>query len=313
MPRSKSVRKIAGILFLLILCVHCQRFKKIKDAFSKKPEIAAASEVLKTAIPLGYAAACAMDAVAGDTAPGVGFIAGIGGYPGNGLLSISVSGSLPLPVGADTSGTIYVAGYWTSQDQAILSVFFTDLSVREGTFVLKNTATFPVQRDTSGFRIVYASEDVNSTADTSMTVTLTGQQMQFEWKKFEAVPPVDSAVGIDQNAWIIYVDTKGTPAIRTDDIYSVCGAGQYLAASVSGASVVQLVMIDVAYTPAKRLNPYSGRGILRDIDIEDNSLPELGTAVLWFHNKNDGRVDVPIATGVYIGSIGKSFALNLDK
>jgi hypothetical protein len=317
---KKIVKKYLTIyMVVLVTCIilnlQCRRIQEVKDFFNREPEVSAVSKVLKTTIPVVYAANVAMAAVNGDTLPQVVFRQGFTSFPGNGILYITISPTYPLPIGSDNSGGILVVGMWSSKNNAILTVLFSDLNISQGTFQLNSINTFPVQRDGDSLLAVYADQDVNSVKDTFLVFSLSTGQIQTEYIRLLAEKPTDSAIVVEQNAWIIDVDTKGTPTNLNDDVYSLFGAGQYVEASVVNASVVQLVMMQTLFTPAIPRNPYDGRGILRDIDVSTGNtghLPELGTAVLTFHRTNDGKVDVLVATGVYIGSTGKSLPLHLD-
>lgn len=293
----------------------CNLGDDLKDKFNQRPEVEAVSEALKTVIPLGYAANLAMEAIAGNVAPHVTIVTNVGQFPGQGLIKIDISSAYPLPIGSDTSGTIFVAGLWSSVKQAIFSIFFVDLDITHGTFTLSKISTFPVIRDTTSDSIlaVYAYEDVNAGSDTAMVVELSDSAVQAEFLRLNTAPPLDSAVALEQDAWIINVNNKGTVDDPDNDSYFISGARQYVEASPINASVIQLVMIGAGYTPTIPLNPYEGRAVLRDIDVSQGNFPELGTAVLTFHSKNDGKVDVFIATGVYTGRTGSSLALNLDE
>ncbi len=317
--------KNSGLFFFIIVVLILQisscrridnRINNVVDIFKRKPEVEALREVIKTALPLGYAASCAMAVVSGETLSHVKIIEGVTSFPDHGLISIDISDEHRLPVGADTSGTIIVAGLWSSRDVAIFSVFFTDIDIEDGSFALSNISTFPAQRDTNGILIVYANEDVNSGSDTFMTVTLTEGEIHTELTRLETAPPIDSAVTLDQNAWIINVDFNATNNNFSDDIYNISGAGQYLAASVTDVSVVQLVMIDAAMSPTIcRLNPTYGVAFIRNLDVStgySGNIPELGTTVLTFHSSCNGKVNATIATGVYVASTGSSFSLNLN-
>ncbi len=303
------------LLFMCLLNIQCRRIQDIKDFFDKEPEVAAISKVLKTTIPIAYAANIAMAAINGDTLPQVTIQQGFTSFPGNGILHITISPTYPLPVGSDNSGSIFVAGMWSSTDNAILTILFTDLNIKHGTFQLNSISTFPVQRDTNGILAVYTDQDVNNVKDTFLVFNLTTGEIQTKYANLDTEKPTDSAIVVEQNAWIINVADKNTPTNLNDDIYSLCGAGQYVEASVANASIVQLVMINTLFTPTTPRNPYKGRGVIRDIDVSTGStghLPELGTAVLSFHSTNDGKVDVVLATGVYIVSTNKSLPLYLD-
>lgn len=313
--KNKTGLCMITFAFCIVINLKCRRIQDVKDLLSKEPEVAAVSKVLKTAIPIAYAVNVAMVAINGDTLPQVTFRQGFTGFPGKGVLYITVSPTYPLPVGSDNSGGILVAGLWSSKDNAVVTVLFSDLNISQGTFQLNSINTFPVQRDGDSLLAVYADQDVNSVKDTFLVFNLTTGEIQTEYERLLAEKPSDSAVVVEQNAWIIDVGTKGTPTNLNDDVYSLSGAGQYVEASVVNSSVVQLVLIETSFSPTIPRNPFEGRGILRDIDVSTGNtghLPELGTAVLKFHSSNDGKVDILLATGVYIGSTGKSLPLNLD-
>jgi len=302
-------------LSILLTLPGCKIIDDTKDFFSKKPEVTAITEVLKTSLPLAYAANIALDAIAGNVAEHVTIIQGVTSFPGHGHISIKISSKHPLPVGSDTSGTIHVVGLWQADTMAIFSVFFTDLDIKAGTLTISNIAIFPVVRDTNGILVVYANEDVNKGSDTAMTVNLTDQQVQVELARLKTAPPLDSAVDLNQDAWIVTVNNKNTWNTYTDDVYSVCGAGQYAGVDPTSATIVQLVMfgVNMRYTIPISLNPYEGRAVLRTIDVSTvGKFPEIGTAVLTFHSKNDGKVDVTVGIGVYIGSTGSHLPLNLN-
>ena len=72
------------------------------------------------------------------------------------------------------------------------------------------------------------------------------------------------------------------------------------------------VTVDVLIENDCQANPRSGYALIKNTSAGGNSLPELGTAILDFHNQCDGMADVSLATGVYIKSNGKSIPLYLN-
>ena len=298
------------------------------DNFFKDPEPAAIESTLKTAIPVGYAASLAMNAMAGDQAPNVTIVnnqctSGPASYPCSAWISIVYDqANYPMPVETGGSGEIIVVGLWTSIDTAILSVFFTNLNLYTGSFILYDVDIFPVVRTGSLVTAVYADIDVNVGATSVFPFTLTAAQIAAEENRFAStsppnppLPPNDSQVRIEEEAWIVDVDNNSTFANFSDDVYTINGAGQYIGASAASASIQQVVFLSVRMSPACVFNPTDGFSIINDIEVSPGSSIyglTLGSVLISYHAVCDGTADITAAVGSYVLSIGDSLILNLS-
>jgi len=92
----------------------------------------------------------------------------------------------------------------------------------------------------------------------------------------------------------------------------ITGGGQMIEATSISGGILQQAMLSVELSYDCPLNPVDGFALIKNTSTEDKEIPELGTAVLQFKYKCNGRSDVVIATGVYIKSNGKSVPLSLD-
>jgi hypothetical protein len=305
------------IAFLALLNSGCKTGERIKTYFSQEPEVEAITEVIKTTLPLAYAASLAMAAADGNVAPNVQVINPVYSYPGNGLMYINIGQGSGLPVLADTTATIIVAGLWSSQEMAFLSVSFVNLDFGQMSFTLSNVHTFPVIRDSGGIIIVYANQDINAgTSDTVITVSLTQSEINAELNRLYSRPALDSLVTVEQDGWVIRVDNNLSYTDPSDDEYTITGAGQYLGAGQTDIYMIQAVMIAAAMRPSCRLNPFEGGALLRNLEVssgDKKDWPEFGTSFFMFHSECDGEVDLTLATGCYIGSSGSTVDLNLDQ
>jgi hypothetical protein len=306
----------AGTIILLINCIN--PIQDIINQFSKSPEIDAFTKAVRVSLPLAYAASIAMDAVNGAVVPGVTAVRiPPDSFPCNAVVKIAVDPGHPLPVGSSTvTGAMMVAGLFSDSATAVVSVFFTNTNIREGTFTVRDVAFVPVVRDTSGTMVVFASEDVN--ADSSMVINtkITDSLVTVKLSGIPLTLPADSSVAVNQKAWITIArrPAGGAPGSET---YSLLGASQRLGVGASTTEVVQAVMLGVTMKPSVcRLNPDSGYAMIRTIKTQDSNTSsgiEMGTTVLTFKSACDGRATILLATGNYFAKTGSTVALNLDK
>jgi hypothetical protein len=314
MPKLSYLKVI--ILVSITLCINCGIINDVKKIF-RDPSIEPLREVIRTTIPLSYAASLAMAAAKGQTISNVTWIQKPSGSVGSGLLSIKPDNAYPLAIPTDTSTRIGVAGIWTDSTTAILSVFFINMHITAGSVTISHVSTVPVTYDSSDLLIVYAAEDINAGSDTLVTFTLTQQQINTELTRLQTRPPLDSTVTVNQLAWVVTVNQNNTPANFADDNYLLAGAGQSVDINPqnSDMEIVQLVMFAVKMTPSCRLNPGEGYAILKNTGVTDGqaiNVPFVGTAVFDFHPSCNNRVDIAGATGVYLGANNKSVLMNLN-
>jgi hypothetical protein len=305
---------IAGVCLLSLDCTN--PIKALNDKFNKAPEISAITRAIKANLCLGYAANCAMDAMNNRLSAGVSVVRSSDSFPCYGIVSISVSKAHPLPAGGDSTGTIQVIGLWSDTETAVMTVFFTNTNIKDGTFTLKNAAFVPVVRDTGGTMVVFASEDINADSATVATAEITDSMVSVKISGMPSSLPTDSAVAVNQKAWITVVKEPSGYSLG-GETYGLYGASQYLGVSTSTTEIVQAVMLDVRVSPfACRRNPSSGIAMIRNIRISSPgsvSGIELGTTVLTFKSACSGQASITLATGVYVARTGSTAAIDLDR
>jgi hypothetical protein len=292
---------------------------KIEDLL-REPDVTPVRNVLKAAMPVGYAANLTMAVMQGASLPNVTVVrsgsdtSSIGCF----LLNIVVDSAYPLPGDARATGIITTAGLIVDNNTAIMSAVFSSLSFTQGSFNIRTISTFPVVCDSdiiSGKReliVVYFDVDVNAGSDTLLSVRMDSGQISAELVKYNTMKSFDSGVSVSENAWIIRVDDNNTLSNPGDDTYSAFGAGQYVEVFDAKAQIVQLTMINAAMSPACTRNPSTGYAFWQNMGT-DKSGPDIGHVFLTFHPSCDGKARVTVATGVYVRSIGRDIALGLDK
>ncbi|MBN1127916.1 MAG: hypothetical protein JXA71_02955 [Chitinispirillaceae bacterium] len=321
MNKLKNILLISLCSLMLSGGLFCDTIDTIKDYFTKEPEVDAVAEVLRIALPIGYAARTAMAAVNGETVDdGIVIVSGIKDSTGPALITIPVSSTHPLPIGSNT-GTLVVSGYWSSMNEAVMAMVLNGLDIPTATATFDNIQAFPVLRDSTGIQALYARQWVNvgkSSLDTS-SVSASEAEEKIAWGK--NVPTIDSSASVDQDVWIIRVKHKGTPGDPLDDEYGLMGVGQYAGKKKNEAYLVQLIMLGACMKASCRKNPvvdniFSGGALLNTfeakIGADPSTFPKIGRALFTYHDACDGRIDLKIATGCYIGRIGQGFALDLD-
>lgn len=317
---------ISLVLLTVTLFISCGKFinstKEIVNYFKKTPEVEAIADAVKISLPIGYAAQIAMSAVNGDSLdPGITVLSNIVDSSGPALVTIPVTADRPLPVGSKT-GTIIVAGYWLSMEEAAMSMIFTNFDITTSAADFKNIKTFFVIRKTegTGTTAMYVNQWVNlveSPLDTN-SVSKSEAIQKKAWA--DSIPEIDSTISVEQDVWIIMVKENNTPGDQTDDEYDMIGAGQYAGVGNS-AYLIQLVVLGIPMKMSCRKNPvtnetYGGFALLNTFQVEAGKdpimFPKVGKAVFTYHEQCDGTIDLSLATGCYIGNFGKSFPINLE-
>lgn len=305
------------LIILILLIISCNKINDVKEAFSREPEVSACSEALKTSLAISYSTSLTYAAYKGNVASNVTIVTNTPEFI---LCIIKVDNNNPLPFSSSNSGTILAAGIMNGDSTAVMSVNFTDIDIREGTFRLSQATMVPVIISADTVMSTFISQDVNfyndTTTDPVFKKTLTETQKQNALNKFNNKPPTDSSASIDlnQDVWLVQNILTKSPENTEGYSYNILGVGQYARCSPSDLSTIQFVLFRTVVEEVCDLNPVSGYGILREIDISNGTtgnLPKLGTAVLLFNETCDGKVKVPFATGNYIGSSGKRLDLGL--
>jgi hypothetical protein len=258
-----------------LLSLSCNR-KDSPTGTYDSPSVAPVEEVIGTAAPIGYAVTLAMAAAAGTVVPCVSGTFQCA-FPCTSSIDISVSTSCALPIGDSATGTVHVAGSFTSANDAVLTAVFTGVTSRGNRHLLVTSVTTLA---------AHRSGDTITIAYTDQNVTLGRVR----------------GVSVSTSAWAVKVNTNGTLGDLSDDQITVSGNRT----EVEGINVISVTLAGVEIGPACRRNPVDGTAT-----IEAIAGLHSGTAVLSFHGTCDARVDISGGTGVYSRANGDQLPLDL--
>ena len=237
---------------------------------------------LGTAVPAAFVSAVAMSALGGTTSPCATVVTPPGAAGQQVGVDIHLGPGCPLPFDGERDGTLVVTGMWTPQ----LATFVSDFTqVEQGDrelLVLKIAVMTVVPRDTH-LLISYAQQDVETRTDESTSARL------------------------QQTAWVVDVDTRGTPD-PTDDILTVSGGDQSLFAMAGARSqgdVTQVAVGNAVFHARCRRNPSEGIAAVQRAGTAGG-----GMLLFTFHSTCDGRADVTGALSPYGLMLGQSVPLD---
>jgi hypothetical protein len=295
------------ILLTLAACTGGGSDQNVAHYSFRDPSGAPIKAVLKTAVPLGYAAAVAMQSVT-ETPPANAHVAGTcSSYPCSVIVTITDdNSSAPLQLG--NYGTITVHGRWTSLNSAILTVSF-GADAGSSRFPVHSVSVFPVSKTGSKLTVVYASIDIK--AAFKDPGALNDVEIEAAVIKLNITPSSQARQNIGMDAWVVEADDNNTSDDVSDDTYSVSGGGQYINISPGSDSILQLALADVVMGAECALNPGSGMSVLNEVAISSSNLV-VAMAMLSFHSSCDGKAEVRAASGNYIFSMGDDIPLHLD-
>ena len=165
---------------------------------------------IKTAMPLAHAAAVCMAAVQGDIGDGVEVVSRTSdGFPCGAVITFPIDpGNIPFAFNEGSHAV--VAGFWSTSDQAILTVSFIETNAGVPSFEVSEVATFPVKRVGNFYVVVYANADINIDSDPEPN-ELSDDQKNAEFERLELT--ADDAkpnINIALDAWVVEVDHNGS-------------------------------------------------------------------------------------------------------
>ena len=303
--------KTVAVLFLALLAV--TSCKKVKEYFHD-PETEPIAHAVKTSAAIGYSASVAISVMSGVQLPYVLTTGDCDNFPCTSLSLVTINNDNQVLFSGGSIGEITIAALWPDEDAGILTILFSDMDISTQNFTLLSIHTVPVIKEEDRIIVVFSENDINigSDSDTLLDMDLSEGEIDFELARLEYDTPDDLYVAVEQNAWIIAIDQKGTFDDLQDDSYLVTGGGQIIEVIGASGGIIQQAMLSVELNPYCQLNPVDGFALIKNTKAEEKKIPELGTAVFGFNKKCDGKADITIATGVYIKSNGKSIALGLD-
>jgi hypothetical protein len=295
-----------SLILLFILVIPPYSCRKMQDYF-RNPDTEYIAENLNTAILTGYAAGKAMAVMEGVSFPNMITTRSNSGFPCTTTMVLNLAQDDDFVFSPGKSSAITIAGLWADSTTAILTMLFTDFHAGTNTLDLIGIETIPVIREGYDVRVVLADMDISLNPDQSsiLSINLTDLEVQSELLRLDMPRPADVYVAVSQKAYFVDMDMSGTWDDFTDDTYEVTGGGQLVEVAGNSAEIVQQAMVEVQVSPDCFANPVNGMALIKVTGVEDEGFPELGTALLQFHDQCDGEAEVLVATGMYIGSNGQ--------
>ncbi len=304
------MKKLVVIILSSLLFNSCGKDDIIDNLF-QPPPVSPLSETIRTCIPIGYAATAMLSYFKGAKLPNVKAETNKSAF----VLYINTSENYPYRFIEDDYNEMIVAGFMLSENTAIISVFFTKNKMGIGRLRLKDVKTFPVLFDNESIKIVYAGFDINIGGDFDLVLDLTPEEINIELEKLEMNPAIDEYIAIDQNVWIIDVYHNNTLNDFTDDEFVINGGQQSIEVidyqKGSSVSTMQLAMLDTHFSMDCLRNPTTGYAFMQDVDLATAERFLFGSVFYTFHSECDGDVEVTVATGNFVTSIGKEIDLGL--
>ncbi|PLX17818.1 MAG: hypothetical protein C0597_06820 [Marinilabiliales bacterium] len=265
MKQLYNIMKILKFLFILILIINTSCRKNeidnpIDDWF-QDPPVEPMTQVIKTVVPVGYAASIVTMHMKGLKSSSVK----VEKQKSATVLYVDTnSDDYPFKFKNDTYGQLLVAYVQTDENSALVSVFFTDLDVTAGSFKLENIIAFPIIYDELEDKTtaVYASIDININSVSGYGLDLTETEVDENLGKLNndrVYNTTDTDIAIAQNAWIIDVYHNGTFDDAYDDNFKIYGGQQAVEVqdfdTESSTGALHMAMIDVTFSADCIKNP----------------------------------------------------------
>ena len=245
------------------------------------PIVEPLESTLGAAVPAAYFAAVSMSVLGGGTSP----CAHVATPVGSGRdveVDVSLGPGCPPMFGAGENGTVAVTGVWTPE-LATFVMDFTGVTDGGSPMVVEGIASMTVTPSSDNhLEIAYGEQDIT---------VATGS---------------DAGGGLEQVAWVVDVDTAGTPD-PSDDTIAISGGDQSLLA-VGGEApmgdVTQVALGGAVFDPGCRRNPNSGIAA-----VQRAGNLGAGWVLFHFHAACDGTADVAAALAPYEPLITDSLPL----
>jgi hypothetical protein len=307
------------LLFLCLFAFSCEYGDRTRDAvrsFLREPPVYPVANTIKTSVSIGYCASVAVASLMEMDIPH----ATVYRDGSKSLIHLDSGAEMVVPYWNNLDEEIIIATIAVDEEMLIMSIIFPGQAIRSGRFQLLNVETIPVILEEDRIMTIYANQDINIEGDPSVNIEMGPLEMEIEIGRLDVERPQTEEVAIKQNAWITEIYHKGTFGQFLDDDYVITGGEQQVYTGYTGlsteASVLQMAMIEATIASDCFLNPYSGFGLLKEIDVstsENRGLDDLvlGTVFFKFHDYCNGKVSIPAATGNFITSTGKQYDLNL--
>jgi hypothetical protein len=288
-----------GLIFTIVISLFS--CNKLRD-YLREPDTQIIAETLRSTRLTGYSAAIAMGVINGYSYPNTNLARSNNGYPCTAIININLADSLNSP-----AEKVTIAGLWADASTAVLSIIYSNYDYRSNLLEFVGIETIPVIVDGSDIHVVLASQEIslNPDQDALLAIDLDNFQFESEILRLDLPRPNDVYIAVTQDAYFIDVNTNGTISRVSDDSYTISGGGQFIEVENNSVEIAQQAVIDVHISQSCQLNPLSGMALLRITGVEEDGFPEMGTVLLEFDNKCEGKASVFVATGIYAASNGK--------
>jgi hypothetical protein len=231
------------------------------------------------------------------------------GYTGAGIIRVEVTPGNPLPFNGHI-GDIVIAGLWNGKS-GVISIVFGDIDFLSSNFEFYGLHTVPVFENNDGnITTLFAEQDIviGQGSDTLLNLSLSNPKFDLEQDRLNNPRPTDFFTAIAQKVWYMEIERNNVSDVY-DDSYTLTGGGQVLEARSTSGGILYHALIDTEFNYLScSQNPVDGTAFIQNIKV--GSSTDLGNITFEFHSKCDGKADVIVATGKYVGSNGR--AINLD-
>lgn len=277
-----------------------EEVREVFDSFDVPPDTEPLVAVVKSAVPLAHVVTAATAEMFGEDIEFVVANATCTEFPCAVAADVTISDD-SIVRSYTSVNSAHVAALWQSQNQGIMVVLLSDGTFGSQNYQVRSFHSFPVSREGSNLRIVFADIDIDIDGEADDPAALGADEIAGELGRLDTPMPTDYEVALAMDAWVVEVSTQGTSNDLSDDHFFISGGGQYVAVDGSGVDVYQLGLVGVEMDAACTRNPVDGLAVIQAVDTRERVF---GQAVLEFGAACDGRARVIIANGNYIGTIG---------
>lgn len=287
--------------------------RKLHDLV-QNPELVPLEQGFKASAAIGYCVSLAATAFTDGALPAnVSFAPNVkNGYTSSGLLHVNVTQNTPIPFNSSI-GDIYIAGLWDGLNGGVISIVFGNFDVVHGQFKFYGIYTVPISKkiDTGTINTIFAEQDIiiGQGSDTLLNLSLSKPEFNTELLRLNNSSSPDVFTVVKQNVWFISIDQKNTPSDIYDDVFTLNGGGQIAEVQSNSGGILYHALIETKFSYSTcASNPVSGTGFIQNVKASGSSI-DLGNILVHFHSTCDGRADVQLATGKYIGANGQNISL----
>jgi hypothetical protein len=193
-----------------------------------------------------------------------------------------------------------------------MTAVFTNINILDNKYKFVGIRTVPViQNENNPILTLFAEQDIviGEGSDTLLNLSLTNPQFNAELARLDATHPTSTFAAVKQNVWFINIDQNNGSGSIYDDEFTVTGGGQIVEAESASGGLLYHAMIGASFIPEDcDLNPNSGIGFIQNLKVGENT--DLGTILLNFHERCDGKAFCEAGTGKYISSSRQNVNLN---